>query len=256
VRDRTLAWDGCLNVRDLGGHPTEDGGETRFGEIVRADSVRSLSDAGWDALVAYGVRTVVDLRFHSELEADPPRDLPVEAVHVPLFGDPEPAPSYWAEMDALADSAGGVAAGKALVYLDHLERFQPRFRAAVEAVAQAPAGGVLVHCQVGKDRTGLLTALLLRLARVSAEVIAADYAVSAERLRPAVDPWLAAAPDAAERERRRRMTATPAETMRGVLAALEERYGGASGYLEAAGVDAADLARASGRLRTNGAAPA
>ena len=48
--DRTLAWDGCLNVRDLGGHPTEDGGVTRFGSIVRADSIRRLTDDGWAAL--------------------------------------------------------------------------------------------------------------------------------------------------------------------------------------------------------------
>src|SRR5262249_24471543 len=74
---RELAWDGCLNVRDLGGHPTDDGGETRYGAVVRADSVRQLSDAGWAALVEYGVDTIVDLRMDQELAADPPADLPV-----------------------------------------------------------------------------------------------------------------------------------------------------------------------------------
>ena len=55
LQPRDLVWDGCLNVRDLGGLPTRDGRETRFGAVVRADSVRALSVEGWDALLAYGV---------------------------------------------------------------------------------------------------------------------------------------------------------------------------------------------------------
>src|SRR5207237_3157705 len=62
LRSRELAWEGCLNVRDLGGLPTEDGGQMRYGQVVRADSVRQLTDAGWKAVADYGVRTVVDLR--------------------------------------------------------------------------------------------------------------------------------------------------------------------------------------------------
>ena len=79
-RSRNLAWDGLLNARDLGGHPTGDGGETRWGQVVRADSVRQLSDEGWQAVVDYGIRTVVDLRSDEELAADPPAELPVGAV--------------------------------------------------------------------------------------------------------------------------------------------------------------------------------
>ena len=85
LRDTELAWEGCLNVRDLGGHRTEDGGETSYGAIVRADSVHQLTEAGWEALVAYGIRTVVDLRGHHEREGDPPSELPVEVVHVPAM---------------------------------------------------------------------------------------------------------------------------------------------------------------------------
>lgn len=256
MRERTLVWDGCLNVRDLGGHATEDGGETVFGAVVRADSIRRLSDEGWGALVDYGVRRVVDLRQHSELEADPPRELPVEVVHVPLFGSPDPTEEYWAEMDALADASGGVAAGKAAIYLDHLERFGAYVRDAIEAVARAPEGAVLVHCQVGKDRTGLVTALLLRLAHVPREEIAADYAISEEHLRPLSEPYVAAAEDEAQRAFRVRMTRTPAEAMSRVLATLDERYGGVPGYLRAVGLADRDIARASARLRANGAAPA
>ena len=84
MTERVLTWEGCLNVRDLGGHVVEDGRTTRFGAVVRADSVRHLTPAGWRALVDYGVRTIVDLRRHDELERDPPLDVPVEVVHVPL----------------------------------------------------------------------------------------------------------------------------------------------------------------------------
>jgi protein-tyrosine phosphatase len=64
---RDLAWEGCLNVRDLGGHPTRGGSETGYGRVVRADSVRQLTDAGWKAVADYGIRTVVDLRGDYEL---------------------------------------------------------------------------------------------------------------------------------------------------------------------------------------------
>ncbi len=63
MRTRELVWDGCVNVRDLGGLPTEDGRVTRFGAVVRADNVRRLSDAGWEALAGYGIRRIIDLRW-------------------------------------------------------------------------------------------------------------------------------------------------------------------------------------------------
>ena len=246
MRPRALSWDGCLNVRDLGGHRTQDGRETRFGAVVRADSVRQLSDAGWASLVGYGIRTVVDLRFHSELEADPPRELPVDVVHIPLFGDPESP--HWSEIEAIAEAAGEPAAATQAVYLEFLERFRENFGTAIAEVAAAPAGGVLVHCQGGKDRTGLVVALLLRLSGVGLDEIAADYALSADNLAPRHDPWIAEAADDAERARRRRMSATPAQAMHGVLVELERRYGGVREFLLAAGASEQDLARARDRL--------
>ena len=84
MTERVLSWEGCLNVRDLGGHVAGDGRTTTFSAVVRADSVRHLTPAGWDSLVDYGVRTIVDLRRHDELERDPPLDAPVEIVHVPI----------------------------------------------------------------------------------------------------------------------------------------------------------------------------
>ena len=100
-RSRDLVWDGLLKVRDLGGHPTEDGGETKFDSVVRADSVRQLSDEGWRALVDYGMKTVVDLRTNEELEADPPAELPVEVRHIPFL---ETDRSDWKQIEDELDT--------------------------------------------------------------------------------------------------------------------------------------------------------
>jgi protein tyrosine/serine phosphatase len=245
-RNRDLVWDGLLNVRDLGGHPTEDGGETRWGSIVRADSVRQLTDAGWRALVDYGVRTVVDLRTERELEADPPAELPVEVVHVPFLEDDE---AVFAEADAASASAPDVATATRDVYLIFLERFHENVVAAFKAVANAPEGAVVVHCMGGKDRTGLLTAFLLRLAGVPIDEVAGDYALSEERLRPRHESWFAAATDPEELARLQRIASTPAESMLGVLEELERRYGGVAAYLRAGGATDEELEQARARLR-------
>jgi protein-tyrosine phosphatase len=243
---RDLDWDGCLNVRDLGGHRMREGGETRFGAVVRADSVRQLTDAGWEAAVDYGVRTVVDLRMDSELAADPPAELPVDVVHVPFLEDDEAA---FAEVEAVARAAPNYAVATRDVYLVFLERFRKNVAAAVAAVARAPEGAVVVHCVGGKDRTGLVTAFLLHLAGVDKEQIAADYATSEERLRPRHELWLAEAGTEAERERIRRIGATPAESMVQVLAELERRYGSVEAFLREAGLGDQDLELARKRLR-------
>ena len=243
---RTLSWDGCVNVRDLGGHPTRDGRTTRFGAIVRADSVRLLSDAGWAALLDYGVSRIVDLRFRLDLEADPPRELDVDVVHVPLL--PEPAAPEWLEIDAVGDAAPDAEQATRDVYLEFLERRRPQFGAAVAAVAEAPEGTVVVHCLGGRDRTGLVVALLLRLAGVGLDDIAADYGESHRNLVERTREWIDEAEDEAERERRLRLARTPPRAMVGVLEELERRYGSVRGYLRAAGVSAEALEAAAARL--------
>jgi protein tyrosine/serine phosphatase len=248
LRSRDLVWDGILNVRDLGGHPTEDGGETRFGSIVRADSVRQLSDEGWKELVDYGVKTVVDLRADEELEADPPAELPVDVLHVP-FIEQNAWPEIESELEAAVKAAPDVATATRDVYLIFLEHFNRNVAAAVRAVANASEGGVVIHCAGGKDRTGLLTAFLLHIAGVGTNEIAQDYALSEERLRTRHEEWLAKAQSEEERERVKRMSQTPADSMKGVFEELERRYGSVEEFLRRAGLTDDELARARARLR-------
>ena len=245
-RSRDLAWDGLLNARELGGHPTEDGGETRWGSIVRADSVRQLSEEGWRAVVDYGVRTVVDLRSEEELAADPPAALPVDAVHVSFFDD---RPEVFEEVEEASAGAATHADATREVYLIFLEHFRPNVAAAIRAVARAPEGAVVVHCHGGKDRTGLVSAFLLRLAGVPIEDIATDYSLSEERLRTRHEEWFAEAADEAELERLHRISKTPASSMVDVLEELERRYGSIAGYLRAGGATDEELDHARARLR-------
>lgn len=243
---RDLSWEGCLNVRDLGGQPTTDGAETRYASIIRADSIRQLTDAGWTAAVDYGVRSVIDLRMEVELEADPPADLPVEVVHMPFLVDD---PEAFAEVETASAAAPDDATATREVYLVFLERFRANVAAAIAAVARAPEGGVVVHCMGGKDRTGLVTALLLHIAGVDDTQIAADYAASEARLRPRHEAWIAEAGTEAERERIRRISASPPEAMIGVLETLGRRYGSVEAYLRAGGLTDDDLQLVRARLR-------
>lgn len=243
---RDLSWDGCLNVRDLGGHATEDGRTTRFGAVVRADSRGRLTDAGWEALLAYGVSRIVDLRLEQEVAADPPCALPLEVVHVSLAD--ALVEHEWREIDEAAAAAPDLVGAVAVVYGAVLERCRSRLAAALEAVAEAPPGAVVVHCVGGKDRTGLVSALLLRLCRVPVGSIDADYAATEANLREHHAAWITSAPDEPERARRVRIAASPAGTMVRVLGALERRHGSVDSYLAEAGVDDRTRRRLRGRL--------
>src|SRR5262249_29920926 len=143
--DRVLVWDGCINVRDLGGLPLEGGGETRFSVVVRADSLGGLTGTGWEALREYGVTSVVDLRSDRELD-DGHRPVPV--TRIPIA--PRSGPAWeWPSMRE--------------AYLAVLEEWRPQFRTAIDEIASAEPP-VVVHCHGGRDRTGLVVGLILAAA--------------------------------------------------------------------------------------------
>jgi protein-tyrosine phosphatase len=166
---RLLRWDGCVNVRDLGGLPTVDGRETRRGALVRADAPDGLTAGGWAALERHGIRTIVDLRNDDE-RGPPPQRTGIDVVHLPLDGVEDE--EFWAEW------ASGPQFGTPLYYRPHLERFPERNAQVIAAIARARPGGVLIHCVGGRDRTGQVSMLVLALAGVRPEEIAADYCLS------------------------------------------------------------------------------
>ncbi len=172
--ERTLTWDGCLNVRDLGGLPTVGGGRTRRGAVVRADNLDRLTAEGWDALLAHGVRTVVDLRDAAECRPLLPLPAGLDHVRVPL--DRLAGAQWWQRWGDLD--------GTPLSLRPYLDECPHASAALVTAVAVARPGAVVVHCGSGRDRTGLAALLLLALAGVEPAAIVADYRLSDANLRP------------------------------------------------------------------------
>jgi protein-tyrosine phosphatase len=218
TRDRVLVWDGCVNVRDLGGLPLEDGGATQFGVAVRADSVAGLTEAGWEALLEYGVTRVIDLRGDHERSGGEPR---VPVVRVPITPSSGPAWDWPSMREA---------------YLAMLDEWRPQFTRVIDEMAAA-AEPVVVHCHGGRDRTGLAVALLLDATGVRRSAIAADHARSDESWAPYNPSWIEQATDPAERAKRLRITEPAGETMVEVLAEVDRRYGGANDYIRSASLD-------------------
>ncbi|MDW4574282.1 tyrosine-protein phosphatase [Microbacterium sp. M3] len=162
-----LAVHGLANVRDLGGLEREDGSTTPAGVFVRAEVLDRVDAAGWDALRSHGVRTSIDLRRPEEITGSVPDD--VLSLHVDLDGDER---DFWAAFEA--DGRWGTP----LYYADHLRELPHRLAAVLEAIASAPAGGILFHCGAGWDRTGLVAAVLLKATGVTEDAAAADYLAS------------------------------------------------------------------------------
>lgn len=241
-----LSWDGCYNARDLGGLPCADGGQIRPQALIRSDILSRLTPAGRQALIDYGVTTVIDLRSPQQVAAEPSAFVP---------GQPRPGEAAYHVLP-LEDSASphftqvNNAPTRAENYCLVLDHFQPQLRAILAAVADAPAGGVLLHCHAGKDRTGLVIGLLLALVGVPDAEIAADYAASEERLWPLFRKMEAEAngnPVKLAALQHKTPTTSP-ETMLAVLEHLQNRYDGVRSYLLSIGLTEGELSRIQRRI--------
>lgn len=177
-RERRLGWQGCFNIRDLGGIATADGRHcTRWGAIVRGDSPTGfelasgarhggLTETGWRCLRDYGIRTIVSLRERGEEYAEARRN-GITIMHSPL--DDANDTRFWQQC-----GVEGIDVPP-LYFPRFLDEKLERCAAALVAVAEAPPGGVFVHCRYGRDRTGLVTMLLLALVGVPRAAIVEDF---------------------------------------------------------------------------------
>jgi protein-tyrosine phosphatase len=245
---RLLNWEACLNTRDLGGYPLLDGGQTRWGSLVRSDNIAQLTLAGQQSLIDYGIRTIIDMRFAGELARQP---TPFTTPAASLKGELPQVLNLPLDHDQDLDLSRLTAPAEAMrdLYCRLLETNRGYVAAVLTAIARAPSGGVLFHCHGGKDRTGLIAALVLAAAGVPDEVIAEDYAMTDRLLGPLHARGLAD-PSLAPAERLYRSvlwTALPA-TMRQTLDYLNQRYGGAAGYLRSTPLLEPDLKRLQERL--------
>jgi protein-tyrosine phosphatase len=235
--ERLLDFPSLLNARDLGGYPTIDGSQTRWRSLLRSDDLAQLTPEGVQALADYGVKTVVDLRWAEEISLNP-SPIGTQApqiwyVHASLLSD---TPAKWRELSKTCDKE----MWKCMV----LEQVRAELTQVLRVIASAPAGPLLFHCVAGKDRTGIIAALLLTLADVIPEFIAADYAESTQMLGDAylrrykdVDPQ-----DVLESVR------CPKEGVHNMLAYLHG-HGGVRPYLKKIGLNELEIARLRARLR-------
>jgi len=245
---RILDWAGLLNARDVGGLPTMHGGRIRPGALVRSDVLTRLTDEGRAALVEHGVRTIVDVRSAGELAEDDvypfaADDEVVKYLNVPFsLGRDADA---WAEIKARYERA---ETREELNRID-LDGHRAGLVAIARAVADAPPGGVLVHCHAGKDRTGLVIGLLLSLVGVADDQIADDYALTSLNFEPLIVEWLdRMTDDPRERQRLRGLAEPRREVILDTLGYLRGRYGSALEYLMAGGLEQPYLDRLEARL--------
>jgi protein tyrosine/serine phosphatase len=234
VTDRTLRWPSCFNVRDLGGLPAADGQTTRWGALVRADLLCRLDDEGRQAMLAHGIRTVVDIRGASELAAEPnPFCETGEGgplyLHHPVNEDPTLIAAIVAETSPSRQNAIS------------LDRSRLGYARIVSAIATAPLGGVVFHCHAGKDRTGVVAALLLSLVGVPDETIVADYVLSVASIGPLTQQWLDR--NARDADHRAELLGRAMPRPRIMLDTLAHLHslGGAERYLLDGGATSADL---------------
>ena len=227
-RQRRLILEGAYNVRDIGGYVTVDGRRTRWRTLLRGDSLHRLSTADQATLLDCGVRTIIDLRAAAETRVEPSVFCMSQAVayqHMPVIND-------------VARGAHDPPPSLVAIYRHILDTAQEQLAQLLRTLAQPGALPALVHCTAGKDRTGLVVALLLGSAGVPAPTIAADYALS--------DTYLGADFRAEARKRAlaagldwnvyQQLLICPPELMLDALVYLDERYDGVHGYVRTIGL--------------------
>jgi protein-tyrosine phosphatase len=236
--ERFLSFPSLLNARDLGGYPTLDGSETRWRSLLRADDLVQLTPAGVEAMFRYGIETVIDLRWPEEVAESPsPIAEHLKDVRYHQISLLKQTGAGW---DALRQNCT-----KEMWKCAVLDHARHELKSVLQVIASASPGPLLFHCVAGKDRTGLIAALLLALSDVTPDAIAYDYAISTERLR---DAYL-------ERYRRENPGAVlenvrcPEEGVHNMLEYLS-RVGGVRSYFRQIGLNDSEIARLRARLRS------
>jgi protein tyrosine/serine phosphatase len=236
-----------INARDSGGLATADG-PIKHGALVRSDRLNGLTEAGVAALTAHGVRTVIDIRGSGEAADDWDR-YPIKGDGIiGYLNQPFRAGLEDEELERVRALYVAAESREEFNRLD-LDHSRQGITAIVSAIADAPPGGVLVHCHAGKDRTGIVVALALAVVGVSDNEIADDYALTEHAMDQIMEEWLAyIGAGESERERQWAMAMPSREAMLDTLAYLREHFGGAERYLLDGGMTSDQLQRLRARL--------
>jgi protein-tyrosine phosphatase len=223
---RRIELEGCYNLRDIGGYATSDGRLTRWRTVFRSDGLHRLPQASQARLLGYSIRTIIDLRRSTELEISPnvlAQSTGLRYRNISLVEDEKLAQNLLHLVE---------------LYKGMLDNSQAQFKLLFESLLVPGSFPLLIHCTAGKDRTGLVIALLLSLANVPAETIAADYALSSVYLTPLFEhirEQLIQANPAMDLSGFEKVMAANPEMMLETLEYLESKYGGIRPYLAGLG---------------------
>jgi protein-tyrosine phosphatase len=248
-QDRWIRLPGTANLRDLGGYPAAGGGTVRWRTLLRSDALHRLDESGRAELAGLGLRTVIDLRTDEEVMAAPsaldgagPAEAGgaagtsgVRTYHVPLFE---------------ASAVGGLPPELVAIYRYMIDERGPAIAGAVGRLCAAGALPGLIHCTAGKDRTGLVVAIVLEVIGVPDDVIAADYALSGSQLDPGVATVLSRIREVSGVGRWLDLGALGAQpqVIHQALAHIRARAGTVAGYLAGNGLTPDDLEALRGAL--------
>lgn len=239
--ERRIDLPGCANFRDLGGYPTRGGMRLRWRHLFRSDALHGLTSEGVDRAVdELGIGAIIDLRSTGEVGADGRgklRDRPPVYHHLPLFEGPLTVDPELVNRLTLAER-----------YFLMAERAQVPIARVVSALAECSTP-VVYHCTAGKDRTGLISALVLGLLGVPDEFIVADYAATQDNLDAIIGRLMQSAGyrDVIDNLPADTLHAKP-ETMFSLLDQLRDRYGSFRGYANDIGLGNEVIHRLEGGL--------
>lgn len=233
MQPRRVELGGLYNVRDLGGYPGLDGRRVRTGMLFRSSSLHRLSDErAWQD---FGARCVVDLRYDREREAFPLPEFITHDTHAPLL------PDHWrSDEEAKRGPADEFLTS---VFHDMLELGGDSVRDVLHALAQSDAYPAVFFCMAGKDRTGVLAAILLSLLGVSEADIAADFELSGVEVLALVE-YLRSREDFEDHPMMNQpepILRAPRAAMERFLAEVDVRHGGLPGYVRSLDIDEATV---------------
>lgn len=225
---RHLALEGSHNIRDIGGYQTLDGRYTRWKTILRADSLSHLPHVSQQALLNYGIQTIIDLRSPSEVAKSPnvfSNSKNINYFSLPLVRDKNES--------VILEQPQTLVERYCLI----LEYCQKEIKLILETIATTDTIPVLINCTAGKDRTGLIIALLLGIANVAESTIVEDYALSAKYLDSVLEKLrLQARQSGYHMQNVERMLECQHNTMIDTINYLQAKYGGIVDYLSSIGI--------------------
>jgi protein-tyrosine phosphatase len=232
--ERRIPIAGTWNVRHVGGYVTIDGRTTKPYTLIRGDALHGLDDDGRAHLRSLRVRTVIDLRRDTERETHPDLldDVGARVINLPLF-----------DADRGAGATGDLELTLDDIYQMLVDQRGPAIASVIRELAAPGALPAVVHCSVGKDRTGVIIALVLSVVGVPDEVIALDFAATGLFLtdeRRAVMVAMIASYGMEESQAARLMSCDPV-LITGVLASVRRHHGSVESYLVAHGVSLEEI---------------